>query len=63
MTVWSASTADKLGDSVLRILAEVGMLSESDKPSLQPVHYQPQVMDYLKRNKCDDVLRAMQAFL
>lgn len=63
MTVWSESTADKLGDSVLRILAEVGMLSDGERPSLQPVHYQPEVMDYLKRHKCDEVLRAMQAFL
>jgi hypothetical protein len=63
MTVWSASTADKLGDSVLRILAEVGMLSDGERPSLQPVHYQPEVMDYLKKHKCDEVLRAMQAFL
>ncbi len=63
MSVWSNSTADKLGDSVLRILGEVGMLSDGDKPTLQPVHYQPEVMDYLKRHKFDGVLRAMQAFL
>ena len=63
MTAWSNSTADKLGDSVLRILTEVGMLSEGERSSLQPVHYQPEVMDYLKRNKFDNVLRSMQAFL
>ncbi len=63
MTVWSESTADKLGDSVLRILAEVGMLSDGERPLLQPVHYQSDVMDYLKRNKFDKVIRAMQVFI
>lgn len=63
MSVWSASTTDKLGDSVLRILTEVGMLSEGDKPTLQPVHYEPEVMDYLKDQNLDEVLRAMQVFL
>ncbi len=63
MSVWSASTTDKLGDSVLRILTEVGMLTESDRPKLQPVHYEPEVMNYLKRENFDEVLRAMQVFL
>ncbi len=63
MTVWSESTADKLGDSVLRILVEVGMLSEGERPTLLPVHYQPEVLDYLKKQKFDDVLRAMQVFI
>ncbi len=47
MSEWSAATTDKLGDSVLRILTEVGMLSDGDKPTLQPVHYEPEVMNYL----------------
>lgn len=63
MSVWSASTTDKLGDSVLRILTEVGMLSEGEKPTLQPVHYEPEVMNYLKGENFDEVLRAMQVFL
>ena len=63
MSIWSESTSNKLGDSVLRILVEVGMLSEGEKPTLLPVHYQPEVLDYLKKRKCDDVLRAMQVFI
>lgn len=63
MSVWSASTTDKLGDSVLRILTEVGMLSEGEKPTLQPVHYEPEVLNYLKGENFDEVLRAMQVFL
>ena len=63
MSEWSASTTDKLGDSVLRILTEVGMLSDGDRPTLQPVHYEPEVLNYLKDQSYDDVLRAMQVFL
>lgn len=63
MSEWSASTTDKLGDSVLRILTEVGMLSEGAKPTLQPVHYEPEIMSYLKDPKFEEVRRAMQVFL
>jgi hypothetical protein len=63
MSDWSASTTDKLGDSVLRILTEVGMLSEGTKPTLQPVHYEPEVMNYLSDPKFEEVRRAMQVFL
>ena len=63
MSVWSASTTDKLGDSVLRILTEVGMLSEGEGATLQPVYYEPEVMNYLKDENFDEVLDAMQVFL
>jgi len=63
MSEWSASTTGKLGDSVLRILTEVGMLTEGEKPILQPVHYEPEVMDYLKDPQFEEVRRAMQVFL
>ena len=63
MSQWSASTIDKLGDSVLRILTEVGMLSEKAKPTLQPVHYEPEIMRYLRDPKLEQVRRAMQVFL
>ena len=63
MSTWSASTTDKLGDSVLRILTEVGMLSEGNKPTLQPVYYEPEIMNYLKDQNDDKVLHAMQVFL
>lgn len=63
MPSWTQSTTDKLGDSVFQILTEVGMLSEGSKPSLQRVHYQPEIMSYLREHKCEEVVRAMQAFL
>ncbi len=63
MSDWSASTTDKLGDSVLRILTEVGMLSEGAKPTLQPVHYEPEIVSYLTDLKFEEVRRAMQVFL
>lgn len=63
MSEWSASTTDKLGDSVLRILTEVGMLTEGDRPALQPVHYEPEIMNYLRDPQFDEVRQAMQVFL
>ena len=63
MSDWSASTEGKLGDSVLRILTEVGMLSEGAKPSLQPVYYEPEIISYLSDPKFEEVRRAMQVFL
>lgn len=53
MTEWTASTTNKLGDSVFQILTEVGLLSEADRPTLQPVYYQPEVVAYL--NSGDDL--------
>ena len=46
-----------------RILTKVGMLSEEERPALQPVHYEPEVINYLKDQRFDEVLRAMQVFL
>lgn len=63
MPVWTQSTTDKLGDSAFQILAEVSMLSEGQPPRLQPVHYQFEVLDYLRVQSLDNVLRAMQAFI
>jgi len=63
MPVWTQSTTDKLGDSVFQILTEVGMLSAGPKPILLPIHYQAEIMDYLKNCHRDNMLRAMQAFL
>jgi len=63
MTVWNASTTNKLGDSVFQILNEVGLLSEADRPLLQPVYYQPEILAYLNQGQFPEVLRAMQAFI
>jgi hypothetical protein len=63
MPVWAASTTDKLGDTALQILTEVGMLSEGAKPTLQPVYYQPEVLAYLNQPEFTEIVRAMQAFI
>jgi hypothetical protein len=63
MSDWAASTTDKLGDSVMQILVEVGLLSQGPAQTLQLVHYEADVMTYLKTNEHDSTLRAMQAFL
>lgn len=63
MSLWSTSTTDKLGDTVLRILTEVGMLTETEKPILQSVHYESEVTRSLKNHELDEVLGAMQVFL
>lgn len=63
MTQWSAATTNKLGDSAFQILTEVGMLSDADRPMLQPVYYQPEVLTYLNQGDFPEVVRAMQAFI
>ena len=63
MPVWAQSTIDKLGDSVMQILNEVGMLSDGQKPFLQPVHYRAEILKYLREKNFEEVLRAMQVFL
>lgn len=63
MSLWSASTTDKLGDTALRILTEVGMLTETEKPILQSVHYEAEVTRSLRNHDLDEVLSAMQVFL
>ena len=49
MPVWRASTAAKQGDSVYRILAEVGFITDSKTCRLSPVRMAPEVQDYLTR--------------
>lgn len=63
MPVWAPSTTDKLGDSVFQIMTEVGLLSANSKPSLQMIHYEPEIMAYLQERQLDEVTRAMQAFI
>lgn len=63
MSEWSPSTTEKLGDSALRILTEVGMLSEGPRPTLQPVYYEPEIMINLTASQFDGVRHAMMVFL
>jgi hypothetical protein len=63
MPEWRESTTNKLGDSVYRILAEVGYLTDNQKYVLQPVRIAREVMAYLRDNEEDYVLRCIQVSL
>ncbi len=63
MPEWQESTANKLGDSVYRILVEVGYLMDNKKYILQPVRISGEVMSYLRDNEEDYVLRCIQVSL
>ena len=63
MPEWLESTTNKLGDSVYRILAEVGYLMDNQKYILQPVRISGEVMTYLRENEEDYVLRCIQVSL
>lgn len=63
MPEWTESTANKLGDSVYQILAEVGYLAGGREYILQPVRIEPDVMAYLRDNNEEYVLRCIQVSL
>jgi hypothetical protein len=63
MPEWRESTTNKLGDTVYRILAEVGYLLDNKKYILQPVRISGEVMTYLRDNEEDYVLRCIQVSL
>lgn len=63
MPEWQESTTNKLGDSVYRILAEVGYLLDNKKYLLQPVQISGEVMAYLRDHEEDYVLRCIQVSL
>jgi hypothetical protein len=63
MPEWQESTTNKLGDTVYRILAEVGYLLDNKKYVLQPVRISGEVMTYLRDNEEDYVLRCIQVSL
>jgi hypothetical protein len=63
MPEWRESTTNKLGDSVYRILAEVGYLLDNKKYILQPVRISGEVMAYLRDQDEEYVLRCIQVSL
>ena len=63
MPEWQVSTTNKLGDTVYRILAEVGYLLDNKKYILQPIRISGEVMGYLRDNDEDYVLRCIQVSL
>lgn len=63
MPEWQESTTNKLGDSVYRILIEVGYVVDNKSYTLQPVRISGEVMAYLRDHEEDHVLRCMQVSL
>jgi len=57
---WSESTTKKLRQVVFRILAESGFINNTRSLELQAVQVIPEVLDYLKQNKENYVLRCME---
>ena len=60
MSQWAESTESRLASSIRGILVEAGYLSDKRKKCLQPVQISPEVMNYLKKEQEDKVLRCIQ---
>ena len=57
---WSESTKKKLGQVIIRILAEVGYLESSRVLQLTPISIHPKVRDYIVNHQLDEILRCME---
>lgn len=57
---WSESTRQKIGQVVIRILAEAGYLDTTRAMHLRPVHLVPEVRRYLIENNEGAVLRCLE---
>ncbi len=60
MTEWAESTANKLGDSVFRILDEVGIISDTKSMILNHVRISNELMSYLHEHDEAYVLKCIQ---
>ncbi|OEJ64565.1 DUF1819 family protein [Magnetovibrio blakemorei] len=60
MPEWAESTANKLGDSVFRILDEVGYITDTKTMTLNHVRIANEVMTYLREHNEDYVLKCIQ---
>ena len=60
MPEWQESTINKLGDSVYRILQEVGYIGENPRYHLHPVRISAEVLAYLREHDEAHVLRCIQ---
>ena len=60
MPDWQESTVNKLGDSVWRILQEVGYIGEYPLYHLHPIRISAEVLAYLRENNEARVLRCIQ---
>ena len=57
---WSESTKKKLGQVIIRILAEVGYLESSRVLQLSPISIHPKVRDYIVSHQLDEILSCME---
>jgi hypothetical protein len=57
---WSESTKKKLGQVIIRILAEVGYLESSRNLQFSPILIHPKVRDYIVNHHLDEILRCME---
>ena len=57
---WSELTKKKLGQVIIRILAEVGYLESSRNMQLSPIQIRPKVHDYLQTHDMQNILRCME---
>lgn len=60
MPEWRESTANKLGDSVFRILDEAGYITDTRTMTLKPVRIAGEVLAYLRDHEERYVLRCIQ---
>ncbi|MGY0788068.1 DUF1819 family protein [Azospirillum argentinense] len=63
MPEWQESTSNKLADSIYRILAEVGYLTDTKTYCIQPVRISAEVLAYLREHEEQYVLRCIQVSL
>jgi hypothetical protein len=57
---WSDSTKKKLGQVVIRILAEAGYLENTRNMQLSPIQIHPKVREYLQGHGMESILRCME---
>ena len=60
MPEWRESTADKLGETVFRILGEAGYIIDARSRALKPVRIAGEVLSYLRNHEENYVLRCIQ---
>jgi len=60
MPKWAESTETRLASSIWGILVEAGYLSDKRKKCLQAVQISPEVINYLKNEQEEKVLRCIQ---
>jgi hypothetical protein len=60
MPEWAGSTASKLGDSVFRILNEVGYITDTKSMTLNHIRIAGEIISYLKEHDEQYVLKCIQ---